>query len=142
MPPFLSPPVRSWLVRALAIATGGFACLLVYATHHPQPQELVGQNAPSDKTMHFAAYAVLASLAAATWLMGRRTAQRGVAVLAVALAAFGGLDEVTQPLFSRRAEPLDWLYDCVGIAIGLTVVSGLFAIVRRRSDGLQPVRDQ
>lgn len=144
MPQVPPPPFRPWLTRGLAAATIAFTILLVYATHHPRPEELLGPNPPSDKTLHFAAYATLASLAAATWLTARRTAQRGITMLAVILAAFGGLDEVTQPFFRRHAEPIDWLYDCIGIAIGLAAVSALFALGRHA--GLvapaQPAGDQ
>lgn len=140
MPPAPPPPARPWLARAFAVATLAFTGILVYATHHPRPEELLGRNPPSDKTLHFAAYATLAALAAATWLTARRTKQRGIATLAVALAVFGGFDEVTQPLFNRQAEPLDWLYDCIGIAIGLAAVSTLFAIFRRPVAGSGPAR--
>jgi len=141
VPPAPSPPTRRWLAPALAAATIAFTGLLVYATHHPRPEELLGPNPPTDKTLHVAAYATLASLATATWLTARRTKHRGVTMLAVALAVFGGLDEVTQPFFNRDAEPLDWLYDCVGIAIGLAAVSALFALARRPAAG-HPAGDQ
>lgn len=140
MPHAPPPPVRPWLARAFAVATLAFTGILVYATHHPRPEELLGPNPPSDKTLHFAAYATLAALAAATWLTARRTKHRGIATLAVALAVFGGFDEVTQPLFNRQAEPLDWLYDCLGIAIGLAAVSILCAVFRRPVEGSHPAR--
>lgn len=142
MPPVLSPLARPWFARAFAAATIAFTGLLVYATHHPRPGELLGPNPPSDKTLHFTAYATLASLAAATWLTARRTAGRSIAILAVALAAFGGLDEATQPFFSRHAEPIDWLYDCLGIVIGLAAVSVPFALARRPAGGDRPARPE
>ena len=76
--------------RLLAAALAAYMGLLVFATHYPRPEELLGPNPPSDKTLHFVAYAVLAVLAAATWLTARRTASRGIATLAIALAAFLG----------------------------------------------------
>ena len=124
-------PVRPWMARLLAAATVAYTGVLVFATHHPRPEELLGPNPPSDKTLHFVAYAVLAGLAAATWLTARRTASRGLATLALALAGFGAVDEVTQPLFRRHAEPLDWIYDCIGIAIGIAVVVALATALRR-----------
>ena len=127
----LEPPARPWMARLLAAATVAYTGMLVFATHHPRPEELLGANPPSDKTLHFIAYAVLAGLAAATWLTAQRTASRGIATLALALAGFGAVDEVTQPLFRRHAEPLDWIYDCVGIAIGIAVVVALATAIRR-----------
>lgn len=128
-------PVRwRWLARAFAAATAVFTGILVYATHHPRPEELLGPNPPGDKTLHCAAYATLAALAAATWLTARRTAHRGITMLATVLVVFAALDEITQPLFQRDAEPLDWLFDCIGIAIGITAV-WLLARLARRSPG-------
>ena len=123
--------VRPWMARVLAGATVAYVALLVFATHHPRPEELLGPNPPSDKTLHFIAYAVLAGLASATWLTAIRTANRGIATLAIALAAFGAVDEITQPFFRRHAEPLDWVYDCIGIAIGIATVVAVVAIARR-----------
>jgi VanZ family protein len=39
------------------------------------------------------------------------------------MAVFAMLDEITQPMFSRSAEPLDWVYDCIGIVIGIAIVA-------------------
>jgi VanZ family protein len=43
--------------------------------------------------------------------------------VAIALAAFGAVDEITQPLFGRTADVLDWAADCAGIAVGLLLVA-------------------
>jgi VanZ family protein len=122
-----------WLPRILAVATAAYTLLLVFATHYPKPEELLGQNAPSDKTLHFLAYSLLAILAGGTLAMAGRWSLRGVGALAVGLAAFGVIDEITQPFFSRMAEPLDWFYDCVGVAGGLLAVAVLVAAVRAAS---------
>ena len=81
--------------------------------------------------VNFVAYAVLAALATATWLTARRTASRGIAALAIALCGFGAIDEITQPFFRRHADPLDWVYDCIGIAIGIAAVVSVVALARR-----------
>ena len=118
-------PFGVWPTRLLALATGVYAAVLVFATHYPNPDELIGRKLPSDKLLHFVAYGVLGLLAAALvrargWLDGRA----GL-VLGAALAAWAVVDEITQPLFARAAEPLDWVCDCIGLAagIGLVVVS-------------------
>jgi VanZ family protein len=130
MTPQPDPKRSPWIARLLAAATAAFTALLVVATHYPRPEELLGPNPPSDKTLHFVAYGMLAALAAATWLTSRRLAGKSLGGLAVALAAFGGLDELTQPFFRRSAEPLDWLYDCAGIVIGIAAVATMAAILR------------
>ena len=115
----------SWLRlarRGVAVATGAYAAFLVFATHYPKPEKLVGGPLPSDKLMHFVAYGLLGSLVAATLVAyGRRdvgTLVRLFGVLAIA-AIF---DELTQPLFGRNAEVVDWVYDCIGLAVGSGLV--------------------
>jgi len=115
-------PFGVWPIRLLSLATGVYAAALVFATHYPKPEELIGRKLPSDKLLHFVAYGVLGLLAAALvrargWLDGRA----GL-VLGAALAAWAVVDEVTQPLFTRAAEPLDWVCDCVGLAAGIGLV--------------------
>lgn len=119
-----------WIARLLAAGTAAYTAVLVFATHYPRPEELLGRSPPSDKTLHFVAYAVLAAFSAATWLAARRTASRGIAPLAIALASFGAIDEITQPFFRRHADPLDWVYDCIGIAIGIAAVVSVVALAR------------
>jgi VanZ family protein len=114
----------------MAAATVAYTAVLVFATHYPRPEEFLGRNPPADKTLHFVAYAVLAAFSAATWLATRRTASRGIAPLAIALAGFGAIDEITQPFFRRHADPLDWVYDCIGIAIGIAAVVSVVALAR------------
>jgi VanZ family protein len=128
-----SEPSRTgWPTRLLAALTVAYAALLVFATHYPRPQDLLGRHPPSDKVLHFCSYAVLAALVTATLAAAGRRTLRSLLVAAAALAAFGAVDEVTQPLpwFRRAAEPLDWLADLAGIAMGITVVAALAAAVR------------
>lgn len=121
--------------RLAAGATLAYTLVLVYATHHPRPHELVGDSPPSDKTLHLWAYTVLGLLAGATLALSGGWRHRRVAWLAAGLALFAALDEATQPLpwFGRFADPVDWLYDCLGIAVGLALVGLLVAIVARRA---------
>lgn len=124
-----------WLARMLAAATAIYTLVLVFATHYPKPDELLGPNAPSDKMLHFLAYSALAILAGATVAMAGRWSVRGGLSLAVGLAVFGAVDEITQPFFSRDAEPLDWAYDCIGVAGGLLVVAVLVGVFRAVARG-------
>ena len=123
---------HSWLTWLLAAATVGYTLVLVFATHYPNPQDLVGPNPPSDKTLHFAAYGVLGFLVTATLGSAGRSSARTLLATGAALAMFGVLDEATQPLpwFRRHADPLDWVFDCVGIAAGIIAVATILAVGR------------
>ena len=131
-PPPSTPPIRirGRLARALAAMTAAYTLVLVWATHYPKPERFLGANPPSDKALHFLAYGALAVLAAGTLALARRwTAARAVG-LGAGLAAFAAVDELTQPLFSRDAEPLDWIFDSIGIVVGLAAVAATVAVVR------------
>lgn len=114
------------------IATAAYAVVLVFATHYPKPQELLGPNAPSDKMLHVIAYGLLACLVGLTLVAAGRWTGSAIARAAGAMAIFGALDEITQPLpwFRRAADPLDWVFDVGGIALGLTAVALAVAICR------------
>ena len=115
----------SRLPWCLAWATAVYTVLLVFATHYPRPQEILGTgpDLPTDKTMHVVAYGILGLLASATLAAWGRWTLQNVIGLAAALALLGGLDEITQPIFSRIADPLDWIGDCTGIALGMMAVA-------------------
>lgn len=127
-----------WLARLLAATTAAYTMVLVFATHYPKPEEWLGPHAPSDKTLHFLAYAALAILAGGTLAMTGRWSARSALRLAVGLAAFAAVDEITQPFFSRDAEPLDWAFDCVGVAGGLLAVALLVGVARIASRAERP----
>lgn len=115
-----SPVFRRGGLAFLAVA---YAVTLVLATHYPKPDQLLGRYGHADKILHFVAYFLLAMLvAAAVWGAGRWSWRAAVAV-AITLAAFGAVDEITQPYFSRTADVLDWAADCAGIAVGILLVA-------------------
>ena len=124
-------PARVFLARMLAVVTLGYTLVLVWATHYPKPELLLGPSAPSDKTLHFIAYGVLAALVTGTLAVARRRTLLRSAMLPAGLATFAVVDEITQPFFNRHADPIDWVYDCLGIAIGLVAVTVAVAAVRR-----------
>lgn len=128
-----STAVSAWLFRLLAVGTVVYAMILVFATHHPNPAELVGDLAGDlvhkDKTLHFTAYGLLGLLVACTLAAAGRWSWRTLAVAMLMLAAFAALDEVTQPLFGRATELLDWVFDGLGLAAGVAAVIGARAVV-------------
>lgn len=129
MGPTVSPtmPMRR-LVEAITL---GYACILELATHWPYDPAaylrimLRTERPPSDKTLHFVAYAILAGLLwACARLRGMAAPRATLAVLAV-VAVWAAVDEATQPFFYRAAEPLDWVYDMAGAAIGCAIATAL-----------------
>jgi VanZ family protein len=127
-----APALLAWLFRLLAVATGVYTAVLLFATHHPRPGDLVGDLVHRDKTLHFTAYGLLGLLVASTLVAAGRASWRSLVVAAVLLAAFAAADEVTQPLFGRSTETLDWVFDSVGIAAGFTLVAAARLAAGRR----------
>lgn len=113
--PPTAPPRRGWLGPLLA----SYWLLIYTATH--LPQAALPQTSLGDKTEHFIAYALLAGIML-PWVMHRWPAARfpWLIVLLVSMA-YGGIDEITQPIVNRYADLRDWLADSTGAAIGLGV---------------------
>ncbi|MBT7727594.1 MAG: VanZ family protein [Planctomycetaceae bacterium] len=95
-----------------------YSIALVFATHLPNVNTIVRIHG-FDKVLHCAAYGCQAALAIGVLCVTGRASFRNIIILVGALACFGGLDEITQPRFGRQAEFLDWVADCVGIALGV-----------------------
>lgn len=125
-------PPRGRFFRLAVATTAAYMLLLVFATHYPKPERLLGPNAPSDKTLHCLAYGGLGLLAAATLATSGRWSPARAVVLGAGLAAFGVADEITQPWFGRTTELLDWACDCGGIAVGIAGVALVMAAVHGR----------
>jgi VanZ family protein len=106
---------------ALLLITIAYGVMLVTVTHLP-PSKLPATGV-SDKLEHILGYGLLAVLVSATV----RAYLRRVPFLAiaVALAAFGAVDEVTQPLVGRTADVWDWVADVGGIVLGTGAVWAL-----------------
>jgi VanZ family protein len=117
---------------ALAVA---YAAFLVWATHHPKPGDLLGPNPPPDKLLHFGAYGVLGFLVASTVAASGRWSRRTAVILAVGLAIAAGVDEVTQPMFGRSAEVLDWVFDVIGLFGGIATVAMICRLLGRSRRG-------
>jgi VanZ family protein len=112
------------MVEAL---TMGYAAVLEIATHWPYDPAgylrimLRTQRPPSDKTLHFVAYAILAALLWACMRLRAAEPLRATGIVLAIIAVWAVVDEATQPFFYRAAEPLDWVYDMIGAALGCAV---------------------
>jgi len=104
---------------------GGYWLLLVLATHWPNPWPPGKGLRYPDKLVHFTAYTVLALLVVpviSRVTSGNKLRFRIALVFSwLAVAAFGLLDETTQPLTGRDFELLDLLADSMGAACGLAL---------------------
>lgn len=113
------------LRTAFTVCFWAYGLLLMLATHAParDVQFLVraadyGLLDP-DKLLHMAAYGVLGLLAALAYGGRWQNASTAAITLFALLAAWGIVDEVTQPWFGRLADQSDWVCDLIGAAIGL-----------------------
>ena len=109
--------------RVFDLLAAAYACVLVYATHHPRPGELVGPNAPGDKTLHVIAYTLLGGAVAAAVASRGRWNWRSAAAVFVPLALFAAVDEITQPLFGRA-------FDELGLVAGIGAVTLAVLLLR------------
>ena len=120
---------------ALLIATWIGAAV---ATHIPPGS--VPETGVSDKSLHVLGYFVLGSLLLVTLAGCGVGRARRVALLLGALAVYGALDEITQPLVGRNASVYDWLADVSGAALAVVVCELVLALAarRRRAAGGRP----
>jgi VanZ family protein len=116
----------SWRLRIAILLLAAYWLLLITATHIPKVPEPLGFRT-SDKVQHLVAYGTLAVLAAWVWSLLRPFGWRQALLLLALVASHGVFDEVTQPIFGRNADVLDWYADVTGAALGL----GLFWIGRQ-----------
>jgi hypothetical protein len=124
----LSAPGRGPAARAAATAA-----LRVRARHRDPLSEArgssSGQMRPSDKLLHFMAYGCARPALAAAHALGygrwpRSVGSDGCSVLVAGLAAWAvsrGRGHAA-PLLGRAAEPLDWVFDVIGLAIGIALI--------------------
>jgi len=116
--------------RKLLAACGVLWVAALVATHVPGSY-LPGARV-SDKLLHLVGYFLLAGVLWAT--LGAHGLGRGGRVFwtLVAMTAYAGLDECTQPLFGRDLSLGDWLADVAG-AVAATAVAEVGAHLHRRT---------
>lgn len=85
----------------------------------------------TDKLLHTIGFFGL-SLAFGVTLVAYATARRRrIATLVAGMLVYGAFDELTQPLFGRVGDPIDWLCDAAGTTLAVGVTEVLAAIVSR-----------
>ena len=121
--------LRRLLRWLLAIAWLG-----AFTLSHLPAERLRGLEA-SDKALHAAGFAGLTTLLWLVLAVDGRPARRRLPLVALAMALYGALDELTQPWFNRWASWDDWLFDCLGALASLAVLESaawLWKAGRRR----------
>jgi VanZ family protein len=129
----INPQNSKFFRRATIVTLVAYTMALVCGTHWPHMPAIGPEG--SDKLLHFSAYAGLAVLFTLSFFWDRRISWRQCAMVWVALAIFGGTDELTQPPFQRDADWFDWFADCAGITFGLIVALILNRWLRARLQG-------
>lgn len=117
----------------LVVASACYLLLLVVATHHPRPGDLVGRGI-ADKPLHFIAYTILGGLMTVTLASAGRASAVVLATVCGVLTVFAAADELTQPIFGRTADALDWAFDLLGIAVGVVGAAALCRLLGHRRD--------
>jgi len=120
-------PLPRHLRTVFTVCFWAYGLILLIATHLPADNvEFLVRAADyglleldPDKLLHMAAYGVLGLLAALAYGGRWQTLSTAAITLFALLAAWGAVDEVTQPLFGRSADTNDWVYDLIGSLIGL-----------------------
>jgi hypothetical protein len=110
-------------LRILFWAAAAFAFVMAIDPHPPH-----FQGEPGDKVEHMAAFATLATLAAAAW------PERNYAAIGLALSYLGAIIEIVQaiPALHRDCDIMDWVADTVALSLALAAAF-LIRGARRRT---------
>ena len=136
--------VRRGRARLAACLLALFLPVQMLAMHWPLPKLPPRLMHIWDKAPHFLFYAMLASLLV-WYIVAQRRAKgqsnadglgRRLLMAFVCVAAYGWIDELTQPWTGRQCDVLDWLADILGAA---TVIGTAFLWRRYRYANVLPV---
>jgi len=120
--------------RALYFVLALYWTALLIGTHK---SSLPSLPTNFDKVLHFSAYAGLAFLLSISIFWSRKVPWWQFVVLLMAVAAFGGCDELTQTPFGRTADWYDWYADLAGAVVGVSLGAATNRWLRR-ADAQKP----
>ena len=124
----MTPRRRKFLRTLLWITTACVWAGLFVATHIPATR--LPDVPTSDKLNHFLAYFGLSALIyVSTWITNPSRRWTAALVLAIAMV-YGAIDELLQPFVNRHADVNDWLFDVLGAASAVTLLSIVRRIIR------------
>jgi VanZ family protein len=118
-------------------------CVFIFIQSHlPVPFEMP-EVSHFDKLLHLGAYGVMAILFYRTYQAGWPRAMQQALIWAsvISTALYGLSDEIHQYFVPQRsADPLDWLADAIGGALGAVIYQRLFDATRNIRKLHPPVR--
>jgi VanZ family protein len=134
-------PSRKTIRVLILCMLGAYWAFMFVMTHLPKPPPIV--PLVKDKTIHFLSYGLYGGLLyLAIWSFRPHWRLTGIMVVCSALI-YAAFDEVTQPIFGRSMELMDWVADITGAtiaAVTLTIAHRIYdaALNRReRSRGFE-----
>ena len=95
------------------------------------PPERLAEGPVGDKWLHFIGFFVLASSFDWTLFAYRHPRPRRIALVASVMALYAAFDEITQPMFNRYGDIMDWYADMVGM-IAAVIVWEVFLITHAK----------
>ena len=107
-------------LRIAVIALGCYWVLIFISTHIPA-NAITARLHQSDKLVHAVAFAGLAFLMAWAFPTSISRPFRNVFFASLVGILYAGMDELLQIPVGRIADWKDFLADCIGICIGLTI---------------------
>ena len=111
---------RPWFALPVWTISIAFWIACVFMTHMPRPPSFTDVIV-SDKIKHFCGYGTLATLIYfSLWIRGWGRWTLPIIVLVI-LAAYGALDEITQPPFGRTCDLYDWYADMCGVTAAMII---------------------
>lgn len=122
-------------VEVLRVVTYGYGAAMVVVSHWPGLSVTAGvsKGIPTDKVLHAIGYCGLGVCLGLWSNWANRRDWTAMLRCVVFVAVFALLDEVTQPLFGRSCEPLDWVADVLGGVAGLAAT---YLFLRLRAVGV------
>ncbi len=120
------------------------ACILLWiiafaATHIPA--EEMPRITVRDVTLHAVGYFCLGAVFWLTIFAYRGRASRRAITVIIILAAYGGFDELTQPIVNRCAAWGDWFADIAGTATAVALLEVIEHLSKRLHATKKPAAD-
>ena len=106
-----------------------YGCLIRQPHYHLPPID------QGDKWAHLLAFGLLGITLIYDLIKALHYSWRNIALSAAAAALLGGAIEILQQQFfyPRTGEWADWIADCIGIIIGITLAIGIRTIIQHLS---------
>ncbi len=118
------------LRRVLTSVLVAYWIFALVMTHIPHPPPL--GPVTNDKLAHFLAYGLLTGLFFLTLWMWRPGMRYLPLIVLGIVVAYGAFDELTQPIFGRDCEFLDWVADSSAAVVAVSILGVVRLLMRRK----------